>query len=46
MWLSSKMRPAAAASGADMGVTTISGRQLGVVPRRQVRHLPLYRPAA
>ena len=44
MWLSSKMRPAAAASGADMGVTTISGRQVGVVTRGEVRDLPVYGP--
>lgn len=44
MWLSSKMRPAAAGSGADLGVTTISGRQVGVVTRGEVRDLPVYGP--
>lgn len=44
MWLSKQMRPAAAASGADLGVTTISGRQVGVVTRGEVRDLPVYGP--
>lgn len=44
MWLSSRMRPDAGASGADLGVTTISGRQVGVVTRGEVRDLPVYGP--
>lgn len=44
MWLSKQMRPAAAASGADLGMTTISGRQVGVVTRGEVRDLPVYGP--
>jgi len=44
MWLSKQMRPEAAASGADLGVTTISGRQVGVVTRGEVRDLPVYGP--
>lgn len=44
MWLSKQMRPAAAAAGADLGVTTISGRQVGVVTRGEVRDLPVYGP--
>ena len=39
MWLSKQMKPAAAVSGADLGVTTISGRQVGVVTRGEVRDL-------
>ena len=44
MWLSKQMKPAAAVSGADLGVTTISGRQVGVVTRGEVRDLPVYGP--
>lgn len=44
MWLSKQMKPAAASSGADLGVTTISGRQVGVVTRGEVRDLPVYGP--
>lgn len=44
MWLSKQIKPAAAASGADLGVTTISGRQVGVVTRGEIRDLPVYGP--
>lgn len=44
MWLSKQMKPAAAVSGADLGMTTISGRQVGVVTRGEVRDLPVYGP--
>ena len=44
MWLSRQVRPGAAASGADMGVTTISGQKVGVVTRGEVRDLPVYGP--
>lgn len=44
MWLSRQIKPDAAASGADMGFTTISGRQVGVVTRGEVRDLPVYGP--
>lgn len=44
MWLSKQMRPGAPTSGADMGVTTISGRQVGVVTRGEIRDLPVYGP--
>ncbi len=44
MWLSKQIRPAAALSGADLGVTTISGQKVGVVTRGEVRDLPVYGP--
>lgn len=44
MWLSKQMKPAAPTSDADMGVTTISGKQVGVVTRGEVRDLPVYGP--
>lgn len=44
MWLSRQVKPAAADSGADLGVTTISGKQVGVVTRGEVRDLPVYGP--
>jgi len=44
MWLSKQMKPAAATSDADLGVTTISGKQVGVVTRGEVRDLPVYGP--
>lgn len=44
MWLSKQVKPSAAASGADLGVTTISGKQVGVLTRGEVRDLPVYGP--
>jgi len=44
MWLSKQLKPAAAASDADLGVTTISGSRVGVVTRGEVRDLPVYGP--
>ena len=44
MWLSRQMKPGAALSGADLGVTTISGKQVGVVTRGEARDLPVYGP--
>lgn len=44
MWLSKQMKPVTATSDADLGVTTISGRQVGVVTRGEVRDLPVYGP--
>lgn len=44
MWLSKQTRPGAPTSDADMGVTTISGEQVGVVTRGEVRDLPVYGP--
>jgi len=44
MWLSRQLKPAAAAAGADLGVTTISGKRVGVVTRGEVRDLPVYGP--
>ena len=44
MWLSKQVKPAAATADADMGVTTISGRRVGVVTRGEVRDLPVYGP--
>ena len=44
MWLSKQIKPRAATSDADMGVTTISGKQVGVVTRGEVRDLPVYGP--
>ena len=44
MWLSKQIKPVAATSDADLGVTTISGEQVGVVTRGEVRDLPVYGP--
>jgi len=44
MWLSKQLKPVTAAAGADLGVTTISGRRVGVVTRGEVRDLPVYGP--
>jgi phage gp45-like len=44
MWLSKQMKPAVPTSDADLGVTTISGKQVGVVTRGEVRDLPVYGP--
>ena len=44
MWLSKQIKPGAATSDADMGVTTISGKRVGVVTRGEVRDLPVYGP--
>ena len=44
MWLSRQVRPGAATADADLGVTTISGQQVGVVTRGEVRDLPVYGP--
>lgn len=44
MWLSKQIKPGAATSDVDMGVTTISGKQVGVVTRGEVRDLPVYGP--
>jgi len=44
MWLSKQLKPVTATSDADLGVTTISGRRVGVVTRGEVRDLPVYGP--
>ncbi|MEA4941370.1 MAG: hypothetical protein VB094_02365 [Oscillibacter sp.] len=44
MWLSRQTRPKAAASGSDLGVTSISGESVGVVTKGEVRQLPVYGP--
>lgn len=44
MWLSRQVKPAAATADADMGVTTITGDQVGVITRGEVRDLPVYGP--
>jgi len=44
MWLSKQLKPAAVTSDADLGVTTISGKRVGVVTRGEVRDLPVYGP--
>ena len=44
MWLSKQMRPAPPTADADLGVTTISGRTVGVLTRGEVRDLPVYGP--
>lgn len=44
MWLSSKMRPAPPTADADLGVTSITGEDVGVMTRGEVRALPVYGP--
>ena len=44
MWLSKQMKPPAATADADLGVTTIAGKRVGVVTRGEVRDLPVYGP--
>lgn len=44
MWLSKQTRPAAATSGSDLGVTSISGESAGVVTRGEVRQLSVFGP--
>ena len=44
MWISSRMRPAPPTADADLGVTTIAGKEAGVLTRGEVRNLPVYSP--
>lgn len=44
MWLSEQIRPAPLSVDADLGVTTITGDQVGVMTRGEVRALPVYGP--
>lgn len=44
MWLSKQMRPALPTADADLGVTTITGGNVGVMTRGEVRELPVYGP--
>ena len=44
MWLSKQVKPVAATADADLGVTTIAGKRVGVVTRGEVRDLPVYGP--
>ena len=44
MWLSKQMRPAPPTADADLGVTTIAGKKVGVMTRGEVRNLPVYGP--
>ncbi len=44
MWLSKQTKPGVSSSGADLGVTSISGERAGVVTRGEVRALPVYGP--
>ena len=44
MWISSRMRPAPPTADADLGVTTIAGKSVGVMTRGEVRQLPVYGP--
>lgn len=44
MWLSKQMRSVPPTVDADMGVTTITGGETGVLTRGEVRALPVYGP--
>ena len=44
MWLSKQIKPVGATADADLGLTTISGRKVGVATRGEVRDLPIYGP--
>lgn len=44
MWLSKQMRSAPPTADADLGVTTIAGKSVGVMTRGEVRALPVYGP--
>jgi len=44
MWLSQQMRPAPEDTGADLGVTSISGSSAGVIAKGELRSLPVYGP--
>lgn len=44
MWLSRQMRSAPPTADADLGMTTIAGRNVGVVTRGEVRSLPVCGP--
>ena len=44
MWLARQMKPVSATSDAELGITTISGRKVGVAARGEVRDLPVYSP--
>ncbi len=44
MWLSKQMKKMPATADADLGVTTITGDNVGVVTRGEVRNLPVYGP--
>ena len=44
MWLSKQMRTVPPAVDADLGVTSISGENVGVITRGEVRSLPIYGP--
>ena len=44
MWLSRQMRRPPPTADADLGVTTIAGKSVGVLTRGEVRELPVYGP--
>ena len=44
MWLSRQIKPAVPTADADLGMTTITGDNVGVVTRGEVRALPVYGP--
>lgn len=44
MWLSKQTKPVTLTTDADLGLTTITGNQVGVVTRGEVRNLPVYGP--
>lgn len=44
MWISREMRSAPPTADADLGLTTISGGEAGVLTRGEVRSLPVYGP--
>ena len=44
MWLSKQMRQPPPTADADLGVTTIAGKSVGVLTRGEVRELPVYGP--
>ena len=44
MWLSKQMRQPPPTADADLGMTTIAGKSVGVLTRGEVRELPVYGP--
>lgn len=44
MWLAERSKPARSTADAELGVTTISGGNVGVMTRGEVRALPVFGP--
>lgn len=44
MWLSRRMKESVPVMDADLGVTTIAGKTMGVMSKGEVRSLPVYGP--